>query len=1247
MIHIDLNALQSQPKLPFIYLPKLDLKILIDSGASNSIINPKQAYEKFSQYLYKRPFSVSGLGGTFTAEDNIDIPILQELGLQGNVKLHVMDWNTRFDALLGSEDLKMFNAVINYKKNHVEIGKRKIPFMFEYTSAKIPPNTMLAVNYLEVPVTIEAGEVVFPEIQINNISIPECLTVARNGRCFIPLDREINSQIEISERIPVVPLFQSEISNPPKIRSSIDTSKMLRINHLNPEERDAIMELCRRYRDIFYNEGDDLSFTNAVKHRIKTVDEEPVYARSYRHPHAMNEEIQRQVQKLLDNKIIRPSISPYCAPVWLVPKKMDASGKKKYRMVIDYRKLNAKTIEDRYPTPRIDLILDNLGKCTYYSTLDLAQGYYQIEMDPGSIEKTAFAVNNGFYEMLRMPMGLKNSPSTFMRVMDNIFRDYLYKFCFIYMDDLVCFSKSLDEHLQHLQLIFKKLREFNLKIQPDKSEFLRKEVAFLGHVITPHGVKPNPDKIAAVTKFPIPKTPKQIKSFLGFVGYYRKFISDFAKVTAPMVKYLRANSVVNVEDPEYREAFNSCKELLTNAPILAYPDFGKPFTLTTDSSNVALGGVLSQSDKPISYYSRILNPAERNYSTIEKELLAILACVRNFRPYLYGQKFTIETDHNPLVWLAKIKEPNSRLIRWKLKLEEFDFVIKYKKGKENRVADALSRVEIHNNEVDTDIRTPQPLDIDEIIQGNDNNPGYQEVLQDLTQSLEVQRASPEMDPPLTIPEELSPHTENEPCSPQDHDPGNDSPAPGPSMENEQDMEIPTTKSSVNTFSNRVILRLGDSNKRRIMRPFGRNTHIVTIKPEQMTETLTEAIRDIFAPNRTYGIFISNREIKDPFIELFKSTCRYKVNVFICDLYCQDVTDREVQNALIEEYHNANHNGITETINHFRKTHFWPNLRQTISDVINVCESCLQSKYERHPYNLKFQGPLLAKRPFDVVHIDTFSFQGSKFLTTIDLFTRYAQAYHIKDGTGLTILNTLRHYLAHHNIPQRIVCDEGKEFKNKTFEEFCKFHKIQLHYTTVNNPNSNSPVERLHSTLIEKLRILQIKNPKELPMNLMISAIIIYNQSIHSSTGYPPFELLYGPYERLIETDMDMTIFENYNQKRKQELCPFYDQIYAKNKNRAEKTLETRNKDKESCPELGDRDVYVERNRPGKLDPPFERIRVTAQSDAKIQGLTEKARKTTANVRKVKRLRVVSSPLQEAVTSPNFRDPDPGSSSDQD
>lgn len=302
---------------------------------------------------------------------------------------------------------------------------------------------------------------------------------------------------------------------------SLDFSQVIKADYLNESEKSSIFRLCNNYRDIFYKEGDKLTFHSDIKHAIKTKDDLPIYTKSYRYPEVHKEEIARQIDSMLDQGIIRHSTSPWSSPLWIVPKKTDASNKKKWRLVVDYRKLNEKTIDDKYPIPNIDEILDKLGRCMYFSTLDLASGFHQIEVNPKDVEKTAFSVNNGHYEFIRMGMGLKNAPSTFQRVMDNVLKDLLNKGCLVYMDDIIVYSTSMQEHIDILTKVFERLRNANFKVQLDKSVFMQREVSFLGHLITPDGVKPNPDKIAAIKKFPIPKTPKQIKSFLGLIGYYR------------------------------------------------------------------------------------------------------------------------------------------------------------------------------------------------------------------------------------------------------------------------------------------------------------------------------------------------------------------------------------------------------------------------------------------------------------------------------------------------------------------------------------------------------------------------------------------------------------------------------------------------------------------------------------------------------------------------------------------------------
>lgn len=535
------------------------MKVLIDSGATDSIINFDVA-QKFKNFFFSEPFTVSSLNKIVKSNQNLKYPLLFELGINDPMKIRIVNWHKRFDILIGTKDLENFEAKLDYKNKILALRNIQIPFFLEFNNSHVNEK-QINKNYLNIPVSVDEGEVLIPRLKLeNNLEIPECLAIATKGTCKIPHPIE-GIEINFKERVNVLPTDYLNIKQKNNATPSNNKNihELIRTTHLNEEEKREILNLCSKIREIFYHEDADLTFTSHVKHKIRSTEEDPIYVKSFRHPQSMQSEIQKQIQKLLDNKIIRPSISPYSSPVWIVPKKMDASGEKKYRMVIDYRKINEKTIEDKYPIPRIEETLDNLGKCVYFTTLDLAQGFHQIEMDPESIEKTAFTVNHGHYEYLRMPFGLKNAPASFQRLMEEILKEYLYKFCLVCMDDVIIFSKSLHEHLIQIKKIFQLFKEVNLKIQLDKSEFLSKEVAFLGHIITPEGIKPNPMKIKAIQEYPIPKTIKEVRSFLGLVGYYRRFISNFAKVVSPITKCLKKDSKIDIKNEEYTESFNLCK----------------------------------------------------------------------------------------------------------------------------------------------------------------------------------------------------------------------------------------------------------------------------------------------------------------------------------------------------------------------------------------------------------------------------------------------------------------------------------------------------------------------------------------------------------------------------------------------------------------------------------------------------------------------------------------------------------------
>ncbi|GBG74708.1 hypothetical protein CBR_g19113 [Chara braunii] len=402
------------------------------------------------------------------------------------------------------------------------------------------------------------------------------------------------------------------------------------------------------------------------------------------------DELRRQLKELVEKGWIWPSVSPYGSPVLFVPKKKEGT----LRMCIDYRGLNAITVKNREPLPRIDDLLDRVQGCRYFSKIDLKSGYHQIAIRPEDQHKTAFQTRYGLYEFVVMPFGLCNASGTFQHAMNRIFHDYLDKFIIVYLDDILIFSKTVEEHVAHLDKVLSLLRQHKFKINGEKCEFGRTRVLYLGHEISAEGLKPDDAKVASIRDWPRPQSVTEMRSFLGMTSYYRTFVKNYSMVAAPLTDLTRLDTPWEWTD-ECEAAFRHLKHALTHYEVLKLPDPDKPFIVTTDASQYGIDAVIAQLEgpklRPVEYMSKNMSSQKLAKSTYEKELYAVYKALTHWRHYLLGRFFILRTDHQTLRWMRTQPVLCDALKHWIEVIEQYDFDPQYLKGEYNKVADALSR----------------------------------------------------------------------------------------------------------------------------------------------------------------------------------------------------------------------------------------------------------------------------------------------------------------------------------------------------------------------------------------------------------------------------------------------------------------------------------------------------------------------------------------------------------------------------
>ena len=606
--------------------------MLVDTGATVSLLRPDVAQKMTAKMSKSRHTSLHTASGE-------GIPVCGEcmvlVGLGGRqVKHPFLVAPIRDKAILGLDFLRKVNACVDLAQSTLAIWGTQIPLKRRWQCVEGVPKRQLA------------------------------------GR-------------QVRNHVASVQDTQLEHEEPGWMTVALENSDLVP----GSQEWKRLKGLFHQRRAAFATESKFLGRTHLVQHSIDTGDSRPLKQAPRRIPYSQREHIDTLIQEMVEQDVIEPSRSPWASPVVLVPKKDGTT-----RFCVDYRRLNKVTKKDSYALPCIHDLLDVLGGSSWFCVLDLKSGYWQVEMKPEDKEKTAFTIyGKGLWQFKVMPFGLTNAPATFQRLMETVVPREL---ALPYLDDLIIYGPNFDTVLSKLERVLNCLQKANLQVNVKKCSFFKRQTRYLGHLISERGVQTDPDKTKVVREWPEPKNKKDVKRFLGFCSYYRRFVKNFAGVTKPLTCLTQAE-VPFVWDEPCRSSFQKLKDVMTSAPVLAFPDLSKPFIVDCDASGHAIGAVLSQEhdgrEHAVSYFSQTLSRQERNYCATRRELLAVLRSISHFHQYLYGKEFCLRTDHAALTWLTSFHRPEGQLARWLEKLQSYNFKIVHRAGVRHANADGLSR----------------------------------------------------------------------------------------------------------------------------------------------------------------------------------------------------------------------------------------------------------------------------------------------------------------------------------------------------------------------------------------------------------------------------------------------------------------------------------------------------------------------------------------------------------------------------
>ena len=658
--------------------PDKACKVIIDGGSCRNLASKELCTKLKLKYLpHPHPYYIQWLSDNGEMKVNHMVRVDFEIGpYKDSIDFDVVPM-TVCHLLLGRPWLYDRSVQHNGRANtyHLEFKGKKINLQ------PMSPQQIVNESRQKVEVNLEDA----PVDRRENCNAVSDITKSErvNSLVLLATKEDMREFSEDPTAMPLVLMYKGEV---------------LVSNDMTPISL-GVSSVLQEFRDVFPEEVPaGLPPLRGIEHQIDLI---PGASLPNRAPYRTNpeetKEIQKQVQALLDKGYIRISLSPCAVPVILVPKK-DGT----WRMCVDCRAINNITIRYRHPIPRLEDMLDELSGAAVFSKIDLRSGYHQIRMKEGDEWKTAFKTKFGLYEWLVMPFGLTNAPSTFMRLMNHVLRDFIGKFVVVYFDDILIYSRNESDHTMHIRHVLQVLRDNKLYGNLEKCTFCKDKVIFLGYVVSKHGVEVDVSKIEAIQNWPTPMNVSQVRSFHGLAGFYRRFVPNFSTIAAPLNE-LTKKGVAFEWGAAQDHAFDELKRLLTSAPLLALPDFNKQFEIECDASGIGIGGVLMQEGRPIAYFSEKLSGAKLNYPIYDKELYALIRVLEVWQHYLWPKEFIIHSDHEALKYLKAQSNLHRRLAKWVEFIESFPYIIKHKKGKDNIVADALSRKNMLLTQLDVKI----------------------------------------------------------------------------------------------------------------------------------------------------------------------------------------------------------------------------------------------------------------------------------------------------------------------------------------------------------------------------------------------------------------------------------------------------------------------------------------------------------------------------------------------------------------